>query len=76
MMDNATGEKIADGLMAIAESLAEVSLAIHKLGFNDANTKMGAIEGLAMQVRDGFALLSQSIPDMEELRVILGKEDE
>jgi replicative DNA helicase len=49
---------VADGLLAIANSLNAVAKAIRELGLNNAGTPMGAIELLAKEVRDGFQSLS------------------
>lgn len=52
---------IVDGLLAIAEGLNSVASAIRKLGNGNANTDMGAIEGLSVILKDGLENISRNI---------------
>jgi hypothetical protein len=54
---------VADALFAIAEGLQEVAQAIRSLGLGDEVSSMGAILGLAMEVRRGFTQLSEATLD-------------
>ena len=49
---NGENANLVDGLFAISRSLREVAKSIDRLGTNDATTKMGAIELLAMEVKN------------------------
>ncbi len=49
---NGEEANMVDGLFAISRSLKEVAKSIDRLGLNDANTQMGAIELLAKEVKD------------------------
>ncbi len=49
---NGETANVVDGLFAISRSLREVAKSIDRLGTNDATTKMGAIELLAMEVKN------------------------
>jgi hypothetical protein len=48
-------------LIQIAHALCHVARAIQELGTADAATPMGAMEMLAMEVRDGFRALAESL---------------
>lgn len=48
----------------IAEALDNVGEALRYLGNGNASTPMGAIEGLAMQVRDGAREIAGAMPDL------------
>ena len=52
---------LANALLAISESLSEVARSIDRLGNGDATSSMGAIEGLAVQVRDGLQNIADSV---------------
>jgi hypothetical protein len=45
----------------IEHEITGLTRAIDRLGNGNAATDIGAVEGLSMQVRDGFALLAESI---------------
>lgn len=57
---------VVDGLFAIARALDGLSLAIHRLGTADAGTRMGAIEVLSMEIKDGFTRLADAISESHE----------
>lgn len=52
---------VVDGLFAIARGLESVARAIHALGFNDAATPMGTMEGLSVQVKEGLDAIGTAI---------------
>lgn len=45
---------VVDGLFAIARALGRVANALEKLGTANASTPMGAIEMLALEIKNGF----------------------
>jgi len=61
--DKGEERTIVDALFAIAEGLQEVAKAIKSLGLGDEVSSMGAILGLAMEVRRGFTQLSDAVVD-------------
>ena len=52
---------VASGLFAIAEALHSVAEAIIKLGFNNASTPMGAIEGMTCEIKEGLEDIANAI---------------
>jgi hypothetical protein len=53
------------GILAIAEAINNLARAIDRLGTNQAATPMGAIEALALEVKEGFSLLASAISDLK-----------
>ena len=58
---NGDSANVVDGLFAIARGLESVAQAIHKLGFADASTPMGAIESATVEIRDELDSIACSI---------------
>ena len=52
---------LTDGLFAIAYAIGALSRSIDRLGTANAATPMGAIEILAMEVKEGFSSISSSL---------------
>jgi hypothetical protein len=48
--------------------LGAVCAEIQKLGLNDADIRMGAIELVAKEIRDGFKLIAN---ELNEIRIII-----
>ena len=59
-------EKLTQAFLEIATSLNRCAKAIERLGTNDAATRMGAIEMLAKETRDGLYTLSTSVDGLAE----------
>ena len=57
---------IVDGLLAIAEAIGSLARAIDRLGPANAATPMGAIEILAMEVKEGFSSLASAVAEGHE----------
>jgi hypothetical protein len=54
-----------EGLLAIAEAINNLAGAIDRLGTKGATTPMGAIEVLALEVKEGFSLLASAVSDLK-----------
>ena len=57
--------EIADALNNISASLDAVARALDKLGTAGAGTRMGAIELLALETKEGFHVLAAAIGNRE-----------
>jgi hypothetical protein len=53
------------GMFAVAKSLDNVASAIRALGTNDAGTKMGAMEYLAVSIKDGLDTIAKAVEEKE-----------
>jgi hypothetical protein len=60
-MEEIRSKSFDNGHYAIAYALLNVAEQIKKLGFNDASTPIGAIEGLALMTKEGLVSVSQAI---------------
>lgn len=59
---NSTDERnVVDALFAIANSIEKLASAVNRLGTNDAATNMGAIELLAMEVKNAGESIAGAI---------------
>lgn len=62
---NGESANVVDGLFAIARSLGEVAIALHRLGNNDAYTSMGAIEAASLKISESLDRVAYSLPGRE-----------
>ena len=64
---NTPETSVAAGLLSIAEALDRVAGELKRLGTNGASTPMGALEVVALEVKDGFEDLSSHVSEGFEL---------
>ncbi len=63
---NGRAANVVDGLFAIAEAVHRTADALYKLGLADASTRMGALECLALEVKEGTERLADALGDLAE----------
>lgn len=55
-----------EGCSKIAEALESISTQLKYLGNGNASTSMGAIEGMAMQIKDGLETIGSAIHEISD----------
>jgi len=65
-----TGEEFEDIVKELGSGLHAIANALHKLGLNNANTHMGALENLAKAIIDSANTIAGSI---ESLTTVLAE---
>lgn len=60
-----TADKIS---IATAYAFVEIADELNNLGTRDASTPMGAMELLAMELRDGFAKLAEGLQSLDKTK--------
>lgn len=58
--------KMTDYIVDMAAALVNIGAEVKRLGLNDANTNMGAVEVLAKEIRDGFDKLANAIKEKQD----------
>jgi hypothetical protein len=60
------GENITDALFAIADSIGSLAVQIRNLGNGNAESGVGAIEGLAVTLKEGLESLAMSLGSLSD----------
>lgn len=64
--DHMSAANVVDGLYAISRSIRELASSLDRLGVNNADTPMGALELLSLEVRNGATAIVQAIEQAGE----------
>jgi hypothetical protein len=59
-------EEEAEGLDAVANAIYRLAQALTAFGLNGAGTHMGAVEVLAMEIKEGSERMASAISDLAE----------
>lgn len=61
---------MVDAINGVADGLNNVARAIRQLGTANANTDMGALENLALEIKNGFEKLSDAVADVDARAIV------
>jgi len=62
---NGESANVVDGLFAIARGLDAVAVALTRLGNNDADTHMGAIESMGLTIAEALTSVASAIGEQK-----------
>lgn len=72
---NGEEANIVDAIFAMSRSLREIAHSIDRLGLNNADTKLGAIEVLSKEIREMGIYVKQSGEYLKDQGVTVRKEE-